>query len=91
MRKVSDWVRTHAGRRSIPVGVKEAPTAKYILISGELSVEEAELDGNGDKGKVLRPVIYSDCENMVNRICKERGYLGVPNVVMLVDGGGSFF
>ena len=30
-------------------------------------------------------------ENMVNKIGKERRYLGVPNVVILIDGGGSFF
>ena len=65
MRKVSDWVRTHAGRRSIPLGVKEARAAKSILISGEFSIEEAEFDGNGDKGKVIRSAIYVDCENML--------------------------
>ena len=75
MRKVSNWVRTHVGRKSIPVGFKEVLSAKSSLLSEEFSVEEAEFDGNGDKGKVIRPVIYADCENMVNRICKEEDTL----------------
>ena len=90
MLHVSNLVRTQVGRSSIPVEFDKSQ-AKSELLFDEYYAEEFTFDGNGEIGKVNRPVIYADCESIVNRICKERRYTGVPNVIISVDGGGSFF
>ena len=72
MKKVTNWVRTLVGRKSIPVGYKESLVAKSGLFSEEFWLEERIFEGNGTNKEVLRPVVYADCELMVSRICKER-------------------
>jgi len=92
MRKVSNWVRTHVGRSSIPPGYDKARTAKSNILSCAFNVKkDQEFDGNGDAGKVTRPVVYADCKSIINRICAERDYAGTPNVIIMADGGGKFF
>ena len=72
MKKVTNWVRTQVGRKSIPVGYKESLVAKSGLFSEEFCIEERIFEGNGTNKEVLSPVVYADCERMVSRICKER-------------------
>ena len=91
MKLVSNWLRVQLGRKSIPVDFDKSLTEKSNTLADEFHVKELLFDGPGQAGKVTRPVIYADCQSLIDKVITEREYVGNPKIIVMADGGGQFF
>lgn len=91
MKGTANWMRTIFGRKSIPSGYKAHLAEESKLLDDLYHVNEP-IEFDGEKGfKVFRPVVYTHCDEILDKVCDERGFIGVPNVIVQADGGGGFF
>ena len=92
MKGVANWLRATFKKRSIvSTGYKDHLVEETSKLSDLYHVNESiSLDGEGGVD-VKRPIIYANCEEIVERVCIERGYLGSPSITVMADGGGGFF
>ena len=90
MKGLANWHRVKHGRHSIPADYTKHLTDKSNELRDLYHQEQVDLALEGDIIE-SRPVIYADCKEAVERICKERNYVGTPNVIIMIDGGGGFF
>lgn len=90
MKGTANWVRTVLGRASIPPGYKNHLAEETSKLDDVYHIKEGIVfDIDGGK-QAERPVIYANCEEILDRVINERGYIGSPNVIVLADGGGGF-
>ena len=38
-----------------------------------------------------RPVVWVNCEEVLERVCTDQNNIGRSNIILTLDGGGGFF
>ena len=86
-----NWVRSIFGRKSVPKGYANHLAKESAKLEDLYHIEkDLVFDGLGGKD-VTRSVVFANCEQIVDKVCNERGYLDVPKIIINLDGGGGFF
>ena len=79
MKGVANWCRTNLKRNSISVGYKDHLQETSSSLADLYHLNENVLfDGEGDQGEVKRPVVWANCEEVLERVCTDRNYVGTP-------------
>ena len=91
MKGVANWCRTNFGRNCIKSGYKEHLTTKSTHLKDLYHLTYVNLTIDKNKTSELRPVVYANSKELVEKVCVEREYDGNPNVIITIDGGGGFF
>ena len=90
MKGMANWCRTNLGKKCIPPGYKEHQRDLSSSLKDFYQKEDVNMKLKGDE-MGTRTVVYANAKDVVERVCKERGIEGMPNVIITLDGGGGFF
>lgn len=102
MKKLTKFIRSSAGRKSVPVGYEKHLSEKskeldylYKVDSLEFDVTPQKNDKIQNKKNVVirekRPVVWADTEKLIETIIDKRKIIGNYEVKVMADGGQSFF
>ena len=90
MEKITNFIRTSAGKKSIPSNYRQHRQEKSKILLDCYKKDHFEFETS--EGKSFRPVIYADAMQLVERIIEERQTEGSNmNFKVVSDGGQNFF
>ena len=90
MKGTANWIRTAFGRKSIEPGYVDHMIDRSKKLKDLYHVREDVFDLDGGR-RGIRPIVYANSEEILDRVMDKRNYVGYPNVIVLADGGGGFF
>ena len=88
MGSLCNFVRTEAGKKAIPAHFRSHSADTSMRLDDLYHVDTFNMDT--EKGIKARPVVYADCEKILDKVVEERGYVGRPSVLAMADGGQGF-
>ena len=91
MKKVTNFLRCHVGRKSIPVAYSKHMTDMSNLLKDVYKTGEYEFECAKSANKALRPVVYADAEELLDVVIEKRNLQGNVTVNVMADGGQGFF
>lgn len=91
MKKVTRFLRVHAGKNSVPKNYREHFSFKSKIFEKVYNCSSCDFEVENSKLKESRPVIWADAENLLNVILTERNIIGNYKVKVMADGGQGFF
>lgn len=91
MKKFTNFLRTHVGRKSVPSNYLDHLGNKSRTLEDIYQTRKLYLDcENGDK-KSERPVVYGNAEQLLEIVLEERQQVGNVSIKVMADGGQGFF
>lgn len=90
MRKVTNLLRTHAGKNSVEKGVLKSLSEKSNRLDSCYKSDFLLFDIEKKKIKEKRPVIWADAETLVETVIEERNLIGGYTIKVMADGGQGF-
>ena len=92
MEGVANLYRSIHGRKSIEKGYKEHIVENSAILDHFYHLKDVKFDLTETQGggEALRPIVYADAKQLIDRVCEERGITS-PNIIVMIDGGGKFF
>lgn len=90
MCKLSNFLRAHAGRASVPKDYKLHLYSKSNLLADIYDHGIYEFDVTDSKLKSQRPVIWADAEKLLDAVLQKRNVIGKYSVKVMADGGQGF-
>ena len=88
MGSLCNFVRTEAGKKAIPAHFRSHSADTSMRLDDLYHVDTFNMDT--ENGIKARPVVYADCEEILDKVVEERGYVGRPSVLAMADGGQGF-
>lgn len=90
MNKVTNFLRAHAGKNSVPTHYREHMVGQSKLLEDvyHSAKYSFECDG-GQQG--MRPVVFANAEEIIEAVVRERDFEGTTCVKVMADGGQGFF
>lgn len=90
MNKVTNFLRAHAGKNSVPTHYREHMVEQSKLLEDvyHSAKYSFECDG-GQQG--MRPVVFANAEEIIEAVVRERDFEGTTCVKVMADGGQGFF
>lgn len=91
MKKLTNFLRSNAGRKSVPVDYQKHVSEKSNIL--EIFYKDAiyEFDVTGSEKRQKRPVVWADAEELLQFIVEERRIQNNFVVKAMIDGGQNFF
>lgn len=91
MRKLTNFIRSNIGRKSVPKGYVNHMSEKSKILEDLYKISEFEFDIKKDKPKEKRIVVWGDCESLIESVIQKRKLIGNYLIKVMADGGqGSF-
>ncbi|KAJ8677253.1 hypothetical protein QAD02_013040 [Eretmocerus hayati] len=90
MGKMVNFLRSHAGRASVPGGT-EKELSKYSKRLKDLYQYDILEFDTDKKGKEMRPVVWADAEKLLKAVQEYRDELTDPKIKIMADSGQGFF
>lgn len=91
MKKVTNFLRCHVGRKSIPVAYSKHMTEMSNSLKDVYKTGVYEFECEKSANKALRPVVYADAEELLDVVIEKRNLQGNVTVKVMADGGQGFF
>ena len=92
MKKITNWIRAHAGKKLISPYYRQHLSNQGKLLEDCYNLTYHMFTPIGlEEKKVLRPVVWGNAEELLNAVSSQRGYLGSVFVKVMADGGQKFF
>lgn len=90
MKKVTNFIRSHCGKNSIPAHYSEHVSKKSKTLKEVYRQGTFEFDC--EKKKICtRPVVFADAEELYEAVIAERQFEGNVSIKLMADGGQGFF
>lgn len=90
MVNMANFIRSSAGRKSIPASYTEHMSIKSKML--EDVYKEGIYEFDTDKGKKeKRPVVWADSEEHLRAVLQHRDQTGNEEIKLMADGGQGFF
>lgn len=90
MNKITNFVRAHAGKDSVPVNYREHMTKKSKLLKDVYQSGKFLFECDGNK-KEERPAVFANAQELLEAVINERKFEGNVLVKITADGGQEFF
>ena len=90
MIEATNFLRSHAGKFSVPKHYKEHMKEKSKLLEDLYRSSQHSFECDGGKQE-LRPVVYADAQELVKAVIEERNFEGIVCIKLMADGGQGFF
>lgn len=92
MQKLTNFIRTQAGKKSIPVSYREIASQKSKILQDIYKTERFLFDVEGDdKCKCERAVVYADAEALLKAVLELREENNDVDIKIMADGGQGMF
>lgn len=89
MKKVTNYLRCHVGRKCIPVNYFKHMTEVSNSLKNVYKAGSFEFECSAKKE--VRPVVYADAEELLDEVIIKRNLQGNVTVKAMADGGQGFF
>lgn len=91
MRKLTNFIRCNAGKRSVPSNYREHASEKSKILEDLYQCGEFDFDTTKGGPKQKRPVVWADANDLLGTILKKRNFVGKYQIKVMADGDqGSF-
>lgn len=91
MEKITNFIRSSAGKKSIPSHYRQHRREKSKVLSECYNIGNFEMETT-TAGKLPRPVVYADASQIFDKIVDERkAVVGEMCIKVVCDGGQNFF
>ena len=90
MRKITNFLRSHVGRKSIPINYNQHMSHKSKALKDIYNVGSYEFNCENSSLKQQRPLIYADAEELLDSVIEQRNIVGNCTIKVMADGGQGF-
>ena len=90
MKKVTNLIRTEAGRKAVPAYYRTHVSEKNKSLDSFYDTKIDMFDVEGETKKEKRPIVYTDFQAILEKVVEERNIIGSPIVKLMADGGQGF-
>lgn len=91
VKKVTNFIRTKAGKKSIPINYIKHASQKAKQLEDVYHCGEFDFDIEKLPEKEKRPVVYADAETLLDAVLEAREEFGEFEIKLMADGGKGFF
>lgn len=91
MKKFTNVIRSVVGRNSVPSHYDKHMSEKSKTLEDIYKKDKFKFQCDGKKEEEMRPVVFSDAEELLDAVVRERGFEGNVLVKITADGGQGFF
>lgn len=89
MRKLANFIRSTAGRKSVPSGFEKHLSEKSKTLNDVYKEDVREFET--DKEKIeKRPVVWADAEELLKAVLENKNQIGNFKIKVMADGGQGF-
>lgn len=91
MRYLENFIRCNAGRKSIPSNYRDHAIENGKVLKDVYKVGSHVFDVEGVDTKKNRPIVYADCEELLEAVVDYRNLIGDYYIKIMADSGQGFF
>lgn len=91
MRKVTSFIRSRSGRKSIPSNYESHITEKLNTLDNIYKSSRMEFDIESSNLKETRPIVWANASDLLDTILEARNVIGNYTIKVMADGGQGFF
>ena len=90
MKKVTNLIRTEAGRKAVPAYCRTHVSEKNKSLDSFYDTKIDMFDVEGETKKEKKPIVYTDFQAILEKVVEKRNIIGSPIVKLMADGGQGF-